>query len=135
MPIFKDLSSESLLSKCLHGLTQNANEALNNIIWKKCLKAIFVKKVTLDMAVCSAVIDFNEGKLGICQVAKELGLECGRFMVNLAMEADKPRVKGMTRKSSEKDKKRRKKWRAVRKGFEDKEKESKGKDSYQSGGF
>ena len=87
------------------------------------------------MAVCSSGIDFNEGKLGICQVAKELGLEYGRFMVNLAMEADKSRVKGMTRKASENDKKRRKKWRAVRKEFEDKEKESKGKDSYQSGGF
>ena len=31
-PIFQDLSSESLLSRCLHGLTQNANEALNHII-------------------------------------------------------------------------------------------------------
>ena len=35
MPIFKSLSSDDLLSKCLHGLTQNANEALNKIIWQK----------------------------------------------------------------------------------------------------
>ena len=27
-PIFKDLSSDDLLSRCLHGKTQNANEAL-----------------------------------------------------------------------------------------------------------
>ena len=39
-PIFQDLSSESLLSRCLHGLTHNANEALNHIIWKKCPKNI-----------------------------------------------------------------------------------------------
>ena len=33
-PIFshKDLGSEALLSKCLHGETQNVNESLNNLI-------------------------------------------------------------------------------------------------------
>ena len=50
-PIFQDLSSESLLSRCLHGLTQNANEALNHIIWKKCPKNIFVKRDVLQLAV------------------------------------------------------------------------------------
>jgi len=135
VPIFKDLSSESLLSKCLHGLTQNANEALNNIIWKKCPKNIFMKKDTLNMAVSLAIIDFNEGKIGICHVAKELGLDCGRFMASLITEADESRVRGMARKSNEKDKKRRKKLRAIRKGFEDEEKTSDGKHSYHSGGF
>ena len=58
------------------------------------------------MAMCSAVIDFNEGKLEICQIVKELGLECGRFVVNLAIAADKSSVKGIIRKSSEKGKKK-----------------------------
>eukprot|EP00112_Aurelia_sp_Birch-Aquarium-sp1_P002653 Seg1297.4 transcript_id=Seg1297.4/GoldUCD/mRNA.D3Y31 product="hypothetical protein" protein_id=Seg1297.4/GoldUCD/D3Y31 len=31
-PIFRDLSSDELLSRCLHGKTQNANESLNNVI-------------------------------------------------------------------------------------------------------
>ena len=31
-PIFEELSGDELLSKCLHGKTPNANEALNNII-------------------------------------------------------------------------------------------------------
>ena len=35
-PIFIDLSSDELLSKCLHGRTQNANESLNQVIWKRC---------------------------------------------------------------------------------------------------
>ena len=35
-PIFQDLSSETFQFRCLHGLTQNANEALNHVIWKKC---------------------------------------------------------------------------------------------------
>ena len=29
LPIFQDLSKDELLCKCLHGKTQNANEALN----------------------------------------------------------------------------------------------------------
>ena len=30
MPIFRDLSNETLLEKCLHGYTQNGNEAIAN---------------------------------------------------------------------------------------------------------
>ena len=32
-PIFVDLSSDNLLSKCLHGETQNVNEGFNSIVW------------------------------------------------------------------------------------------------------
>ncbi|XP_065676012.1 uncharacterized protein LOC136092192 [Hydra vulgaris] len=37
IPIFKDLSNQDLLKKCLHGQTQN-NESLNGVIWKRCPK-------------------------------------------------------------------------------------------------
>ena len=39
-PIFQDLSSQDLLRKCLHGTTQNNNEALNGITWLKCPRGI-----------------------------------------------------------------------------------------------
>lgn len=32
-PVFRDLSSEDLLKKCLHGRSQNMNESLNHLIW------------------------------------------------------------------------------------------------------
>ena len=49
-PIFTDLSNETLLSKkCLHGKTQNANESINNIIWTKCSKNIYVLRNILQM--------------------------------------------------------------------------------------
>jgi len=134
-PIFQDLSSEGLLSKCLHGQTQNVNEALNHIIWKKCPKSDFVKRDTLHMSVCSAVIDFNNGKHGICKVAEELGLEVGSLMMNRALDADRERILNIKRKSTCKVKKARKKLRAIKKGYEDKEKEEEGKDSYASGSF
>lgn len=49
-PIFQDPSSEGLLSKCLHGHTQNVYEALNHIIQKQCKKSDFVKKDTIHMS-------------------------------------------------------------------------------------
>ena len=126
--------------KAIVGKGRLSNRAINTMqsyygMGPKCPKNIFVKKDTLNMAVSSDIIDFTEGQIGICHVAKELGLDCGRFMASLIMEADESRVGGMARKSNEKDKKRRKKLRAIRKGFEDEEKTSDGKHSYHSGGF
>ena len=50
-PIFLDLSDENLLSKCLHGKTQNNNESINNVIWKRCPKDINVGRKTLEFGV------------------------------------------------------------------------------------
>ena len=61
-PIFMNLGDNELLEKCLHGKTQNNNESLNGMIWKKCPKDVYVGKCVLEMGVSSAVICFNEGK-------------------------------------------------------------------------
>ena len=53
-PIFMDLSKPELLIKCLHGKTQNNNECLNSVIWKRLPKDIFVNRTTLEMGICSA---------------------------------------------------------------------------------
>ena len=50
-PIFLDLSDENHLSKCLHGKTQNNNESINNVIWKRCPKDINVGRKTLEFGV------------------------------------------------------------------------------------
>ena len=34
-PVFKRLSEDSLLEKCLDGKTQNQNESLNGMIWER----------------------------------------------------------------------------------------------------
>ena len=82
MPIFKDLQEDTfkdlqediLLSRCLHGKTQNSNEALNGEIWSKVLKATFVSKDTIIMGVNSAVIHYNDGRKGLLDVLKYLML-------------------------------------------------------------
>ena len=40
MPIIRDLQSDDLLSKCLHGETQNANEALNGLLVSRSKKGV-----------------------------------------------------------------------------------------------
>ena len=50
-PIFKDLTNENLLNRCLRGLTQNQNEALNGVLWSKCPKYKFAGKRKVNLAV------------------------------------------------------------------------------------
>lgn len=59
--IFQELSSESLLSCCLHGRTQNANESFNLSIWKRVLKSTYVSLQTIKLGVDDAVSHFNDG--------------------------------------------------------------------------
>ena len=78
-PIFLDLSNYRLLKKCLHSKTQNANEALNNLIWTKCPKNVYVEREVLEMGVSSAVIKFNNGACGILNVFHGANIELGDF--------------------------------------------------------
>ena len=68
-----DLGSEKLLAKWLHRETQNVNESINNIIWARCPKRVYVGNLTLKTAVTYAVISFNDGK------------DCYQFFRNLVL--------------------------------------------------
>ena len=57
-PIFEQLSKDELLDKRTHGLTRNANEAINNIIWKRCPKSIFISRNTLEIGVAYSIFIF-----------------------------------------------------------------------------
>ena len=54
VPIFKRLSDENLLKRCVHAKTQNTNESFHNNIWKIAPKAIFVGRKTIETAVSLA---------------------------------------------------------------------------------
>ena len=134
-PIFRDLSKDELLEKCLHGQTQNANEAFNSILWKKCPKEIFVGRSTLELATYSAIITYNDGFERLSDVLSKLGLEVSMYFFDGAAKKNNQRIASCMKRSSEKGKKRRKILRATRKGFTDKEKEEEGGESYITGGF
>ena len=49
-PIFRDLSSDTLLQKCTHSQTQNVNKASNQILLPKCPKEVLLGRDTLELA-------------------------------------------------------------------------------------
>lgn len=81
-----ELCHDELLKKCLHGKTQNANESINGVIWKKCPKDIFVSKPTLIMGVDSAVINFNAGVSRILDVFTDYGLDQGSYAASFCQK-------------------------------------------------
>ena len=116
-PIFLDLSDENLLSKCLHGKTQNNNESINNVIQKRCPKDINVGRNTLEFGVASAVVCFNDGISGILNVFKKLNIPHGTYTTKFCKGKDDDRIVVMEKKSSDKVKSRRKQLHAKKKGF------------------
>ena len=134
-PIFTNLADDTLLSKCLHGQTQNANESINQIIWTKCPKNVFVEKQTLEIGVYSAVIQFNDGAIGVEKVFNHFGLGEGRCFVAGSIKKDRKSVRDANIKSSDAGKKQRKRIRKIKKGFADNEKETEKVETYVCGGF
>ncbi|XP_025995458.2 uncharacterized protein LOC105204411 [Solenopsis invicta] len=60
-PIYEDLSKDKLLERCLGGFTQNANESLNQLIWRIPPKKLSGSKQIVEFAAYVAACTFNEG--------------------------------------------------------------------------
>ena len=86
------LEVQRLLQKCLHGQTQNVNESLNGIIWTRCPKRVYVGRNIVEIGVSSAVINFNDGSLGLLPVFEKLGIDCGHSTHVSLRETDKDRI-------------------------------------------
>ena len=99
------MSDEELLKKCLHGKTQNNNETLNGVIWKKCPNDVFVGRATLEIDVASAVLNFNDGSSGVLNVLNSLKIEPEKFNTEFCGKRDSERVTKMDLKSSGQTKK------------------------------
>lgn len=100
-PIFRDLSHPDLLKKCLDGYTQNANESLNNLIWKLCPKNKYHGLKTVETAVGLATITFNDGAWSLGSVLNNMKLTSGRFAKNYFIATDEERLKNADRRATE----------------------------------
>jgi hypothetical protein len=58
-PIYADLAEPSLIAKCMHGGTQNPNEPLNNLIWERAPKEVWVSRKVVEEATYQALAHFN----------------------------------------------------------------------------
>lgn len=92
-PIFKDLTHPDLLNRCLDGYTQNANESVNQKIWKICPKNTFHGAGTVKIAVGLATITFNDGMKSLVEVLSDLDITCGIFAQRLFVKQDSERIK------------------------------------------
>ena len=129
------MCDDELLGRCFDGTTQNPNEALNQIVWKKFPKGTFISRIVLEIGVASVLINFNGGMSGFEKLFSHLNLSLGVNTKSGAIEKDQQRIKNMNNKFQETVKMKRKKQRAVRKGYIDKEKDNEGGESYLTENF
>ena len=78
-PIFEDLSRDSLLTKCLHGKTQNQNKSFNSRIWTRVPKDTFVGGKTFGLGVMDSIGHFNDGNVVTLNVLDEIRLFRGHY--------------------------------------------------------
>ena len=110
------LSSSELLESCSKGLTQNQNESLNNVVWSKCSKQVFIGFSRFKLAVCKAIITFNDGAEGRQNLLESLNLDCANASKNVLAIQNKVRLDNAWIKVSEKYRKQCQKLRRFRKG-------------------
>ena len=60
-PIYLGLTKADDLTKCLHRLTQNANESFNSMIWERIPKHLICGISLIKLVVYDAAGNFNYG--------------------------------------------------------------------------
>ena len=113
--IFTRLSSDSLLSGCQRGMTQNQNESLNNMVWARCPKRVYCGINRLKIPVCEAIVTFNSGAHGKKQVLDNIGLVTTQNTRVGIENENKKCVRDSSRKILDKYKRRRQQLRSLRK--------------------
>lgn len=81
-PSFESLSDETLLSRCLHGGTQNQNEAINGMIWQRATKETHSSLPIVELATFLAVSHFNEGSRALVLILETLSIVPGSDCTN-----------------------------------------------------
>jgi hypothetical protein len=133
-PVYERLSNDELLKKCLDGKTQNQNESLNGMIWKRLPKNIFVGATVLQFGVYDAVAHFNIGSQASAKILKELDMVPGTYFEVGMKKTNKERIAKANHKNKAEIKKRRKVVRGLKKKKDDKIKDQEGT-TYKAGSF
>ncbi|GFW55502.1 uncharacterized protein TNCV_118861 [Trichonephila clavipes] len=114
-PTYLQLCDQNLLRKCLHGKTQNANEAFNGCLWNVVPKEIFVELQTFSLGSYIAVINFNKGFSELLSVLEALDIKIGSYNLRGYAAIDQTRIEDSKRHSLPNAKVKRKKIRAIKK--------------------
>ena len=133
-PIFTSLSSNELLSGCLHGRTQNQNESFNGTIWDRLPKSKYSGLMQLRFGVYDAVANFNIGRKASVLTFEKMGMIPGKYMLRGLFKINKRRLYHSTYQNKDGSKKQRKIIRGAKKLKADKDKEKEGT-LYKAGEF
>ncbi|MBY0580425.1 MAG: hypothetical protein K2P53_01900, partial [Rickettsiales bacterium] len=133
-PIYKELSSDELLAKCMHGKTQNQNESHNMMIWERVPKTKFCSLLHLKFATYDAIANFNIGRKASVMIYEKLNMIPGKFMIDGCNRENKIRLYQSSYKNKSCVKLRRKTIRGNKKNKTDKEKQKQGT-LYAAGSF
>lgn len=120
-PIYEELTSEDLLTRCIGGYTQNNNESFNSTVWALAPKSISSGKTIVDVATDIAVCVFNDGFVSILHIIKAMNLEIGPNSYEMCLEIDKQRIKLAERSLSDRVKEARIASRSSRKEMQEQE--------------
>ncbi|XP_029168072.1 uncharacterized protein LOC114938336 [Nylanderia fulva] len=93
LPIYKELSNDDLLTRCIGGYTQNSNESFNSTVWSMAPKSTSSGKHVLDTAIYIAVGIYNDGLSSVMRLMQNLGMKIGTNCYNFCVETDERRIK------------------------------------------
>ncbi|XP_036141672.1 uncharacterized protein LOC118645176 [Monomorium pharaonis] len=91
-PIYEDLSSDDLLTRCIGDHTQNNNESFNSTVWAMAPRTTSSGKTILDIVTHIAVCVYNDRMTPIMEIMQTLGIKIGTNCYNFCTEADERRV-------------------------------------------
>lgn len=91
-PIYEELTSDDLLTRCIGGFTQNSNESFNSVVWSMAPKTVSSGKNILDIAANMAVCTYNDGLSSIMEIMKAMGMSIGENCYNFCLQADARRI-------------------------------------------
>lgn len=91
--MYENLSDENLLQRCVGGFTQNANESLNNMIWRIAPKIQTSGALIVKIAANTAACTFNEGATTYLLMIQALDIDVGRNCAAYCENDDRARIK------------------------------------------
>ena len=113
-PLFDCLSEKKLLKRCLPGLSQNANESVNSLVWNRCPKHRNRGIKSVETAAASAIMQFNIGAEGRHGIMEELEIPAAFYTKAGSRRKNKKRVKQANMRAKKKFKEARQKIRQAK---------------------
>ncbi|XP_025154263.1 uncharacterized protein LOC112588450 [Harpegnathos saltator] len=91
-PVYEDLSSDTLLKRCIGGFNQNNNESYNQLIWKITPKIVPSGSTIVDIAAKISACVFNEGSSSHLAILYSMRVKLGRNSVDYCRKLDEKRI-------------------------------------------